>query len=139
MNDLSIRLMEVSELPYVKSTWLKHYKEHSEFARPIRYSVYYPAHSKIVDRILSKPQTLCVIATHIDEPEVILGFLVFERLNPIVVHYAYVVSRARGLGVAKAMMKETQIGEAFTFTHRTTDAKTIQAKYANLTYDPYNL
>jgi hypothetical protein len=131
--------MQPSELAYVKATWLKHYKEHSDFARPIRDSVYYPAHSRIVDHILRKPQTRAIIAAHIDEPDVILGFLVYEMMDPVVIHYAYVMSRARQLGVATAMLKAAEIEPSFVFTHRTPDAKAIQAKNPNLTYDPYRL
>lgn len=134
MTDLQVRYMQPSELAYVKATWLKHYKEHSEFARPIRDSVYYPAHSRIVDHILKRARV--AIAAHMDEPDVIMGFLVFE---PALIHYAYVVSRARMLGVATEMLKAAGISNEFSFTHRTQDAKALQAKNPHMTYDPYRL
>lgn len=139
MTDLQVRIMQPGDLAYVKATWLKHYKEHSEFARPIRDSIYYPAHSRIVDHILRKPATRCVVASHMDEPDVILGFLVFEVSAPPVIHYAYVVSRARKLGVATEMMRAMEIQDTFIFTHRTPDAKTIQSNNPHMTYDPYRI
>lgn len=139
MTDLQIRLMQPSELAYVKATWLKHYKEHSDFAKPIRDSVYYPAHSRLVDQILTKRNSIVLIAAHVDEPDVILGFLVYEYFDEAVIHYAYVVSRARKLGVATAMLKAADISDRFTFTHRTPDAKAIQTNNPNMTYDPYRM
>jgi hypothetical protein len=131
--------MQSSELAYVKATWLKHYKEHSDFARPIRDSIYYPAHSRLVDHILSKRNSIVLIAAHVDEPEVILGFLVYEYFDHAVIHYAYVIARARKLGVATAMLKAAEISDNFVFTHRTPDAKAIQAGNPHMTYDPYRI
>lgn len=137
MTDLLVRIMQPSEFVYVKATWLKHYKEHSEFARPIRDSIYFPAHSKVVDRILKRARV--AIASHIDEPDVILGFLVYEHFDLPVIHYAYVVNRARKLGVATEMLKAVKISDTFLFTHRTPDAKALQVKNPHMTYDPYRI
>lgn len=139
MTDLLIRPMQPSELAYVKATWLKHYKENSEFAKPIRDSIFFPAHSQIVDNILKRHSTGVLICSHHDEPDIILGFLVYELERSPTIHYAYVIARARMMRLASEMLRAAEIGTDFTFTHRTQDAKAIQLKYSGMTYDPYRL
>lgn len=138
MSDLIIRPMQIDDLPFVKSTWLRHYKDHSDFAKPIRNSLFFPRHSKIIDQILMRENTEALIASHIDEPDVILGFLIHETQDVPVIHYAYVVEKARGLGVGREMIEHSKLTRtSCAYTHRTTDAKSISRKYETLTYDPY--
>jgi ribosomal protein S18 acetylase RimI-like enzyme len=133
LTDLIIREITPEDYPFVKATWLRHFKEHGYYTKFIRNSVYFENHAKIVDSIISKGTTL--IASHVDEPEIILGFLVYQ---PGVIHYAYVISKARRLGVGKELLAASGLFE-FTYTHRTEDAASYHANHPGLTYNPYLL
>lgn len=137
MNDITIRGMEPSDYPFVKSTWLKNYRAQSDFAKPIRTSVYFGAHAKIADHILSRAETL--VAVHVNEPDVILGFIVFEPHETPVVHYTYVIEKARRLGIGRELFQAAGIGPVLHYTHRTRDAKALSARFPEMTYNPYLL
>lgn len=129
--------MTEGDYPFVKATWLRNYREQSEFARPIRKHVYFDMHGKVVDAILARAKTL--IAYHPDEPEVVLGFIVHEDRPGPVVHYAYVIEKARRMGIGRDLYQTAGLPESSSFTHRTRDAASISARHTELTYNPYLL
>lgn len=137
MDDLKTRPMTEGDYPFVKATWLRNYREQSEFARPIRKHVYFDMHGRVVDAILARAKTL--IAYHAAEPEVVLGFIVHEERMGPVVHYAYVVEKARRMGIGRDLFQGAGLTDTASFTHRTRDAAAISARHSDLTYNPYLL
>lgn len=78
-----------------------------------------------------------MIAHPVDEPDVIIGYMVFEppEENPLV-HFIYVKKPFREMGVANTLIKGTEIGNAV-FTHWTNEMHWITRKYPGLVFDPY--
>lgn len=140
MEGLKIRPMRDGDMEFVKSSWLKNYKNSSSFAKRITHDVFFKWHGAIVDSILARPQTEILIATLPDEEGVILGFFVVEKQGlSRVAHYLFVRREWRKLGLARALI-EASGDSAFVFTHWTDPMDSISnRKDITLVYDPYRL
>ena len=127
-------------VPFVLSSWLKTYKYSSPFARRIRNEIYYKRHHAIATAILNRASTKVYIATPKGEPDVYLGYLVIERSAFAVIHFCYVKTSFRRLGIMSALLKAARIvPEGSRYTHRTYDVDWLDDKYPGLIHDPYLL
>jgi hypothetical protein len=79
------------------------------------------------------------VAHPIDDPDIILGFLVFEgtKEDPII-HFIFVKRAFRNMGVGGSLLRGLDLSRAF-FTHFTRDVDWILKKYPSMKYDPYAL
>jgi hypothetical protein len=149
--DILIRPVSDDDVSFIYQSWLKQYRERSRFASPIHPKIYYDRHHKVVERIIAMPATQVLICTPKESPETILGYLVFTRngLAPII-HFVYVKSTFRRLGIASALFKKAKIDpDQCVYTHRVdkrsvlddgtsvSDFDWIQKRFPNLLYDPY--
>lgn len=139
MTDISIRSHRDSDLPFIFNSWLKSYKTRSQFARRITDEVFYQWHKRVIERILGR-EALVLVATPSDDSNTILGYLVMERQGEqAVIHFAYVKTSFRKLGIAKQLMGiDIRPNERVEFTHWTRDMDWAQEKF-KLTYNPYRL
>lgn len=140
---------------YIYSTWLMQCK-HSYFAKRIKYPIYFKEHQKIIDHLMSKPSVKILIASPKNEADIISGYLAYEQKEEYpVVHFVYVKSIFRKLGIAKLLLKEANINiNSIRFTHFTypqIDHRTgkeyenaytaddLIKKYPDMIYNPYLL
>lgn len=114
--------VEPSELNFILHSWKKSYRE----ACPdIRTDDYYRLQGAVCDEILSRFPTILVART---SDGVALGWVLAESTElGLVVHYLYVKSRGRRLGVAKALLSAVlnevdEGGDALLYTHKTRTA-----------------
>ena len=106
----AIRALRPSDLSFIYATWLRQIVmgycvglEPSTSSRAV-----YHRHKRIIDGILSRSATL--VATLPDDSDVILGYLVVEKLadpdaRPVI-HWAYTKGPWRGMGVARLLFGE---------------------------------
>jgi hypothetical protein len=59
------------------------------------------------------------VANSIENPDVTLGYIVYER--GFIIHYIYVKLAFRRFGIAKELFLKAEIPNNFKFTHRTND------------------
>lgn len=131
----AIRPASGSDLNFLYSTWLNSYRCDSKIGKSTKKSVYFGEYYSVVDSILEKAKTL--IACLSEEPNVIVGFLVFE---PQVLHYCFTKESFRGLGVARSLYDRAFGGAGALFhTHKTRQAEPILEKLPALTYNPFLL
>lgn len=101
----------------VYSSWIKSYR-HSEAAHKLPNGVYEPFQRDVIHRLLAAPGTCVYVARPTDWPDGVLGWVCAE---PGVMHYAYVKSPYRRLGLGRTLLAYAaeQLGEAFTaYTHK---------------------
>lgn len=139
MNELKqsllIRPAEPQDKNFIFKSWLEVYKSESRFGRDISSHVFYPFHQRVIERIVSRPQTQILVASPKDDPFLICGFLVFEGN---VIHYAYTRKAFRRMGVARALVEHTGIDPlTITFTHQTFDLLSLRDRIPSATYNPY--
>lgn len=138
--EVIVRPMIEEDYNFVIQSWLKSYKHNSYFCKRIRDNIYYKYHHKVITQILARASTSVLIA--IDPVEkVILGYLVTEKFeNKDLVHYAYVKTSFRDLGIGGSLLKESGINPfEVLFSHWTKDTDGLIEKYKGATYVPYLL
>lgn len=140
---IQVREFLQPDADFIYSSWLNSYKNDSSFARKIARSVFFKWHKKIVELILNRPTTKVMIACFEETPEVILGYLVYERQTDLpVVHFAYVKKDYRQQGIANTLLKSQNLDlNQCLFSHWTDsiyDFK-FKEKYPKMMYDPYRI
>jgi hypothetical protein len=127
-----IRPARPLDIPFIYETWLKSYKHDSAFGKSVRSSVFFPAYGEVIDNILLSSTT--IIACHPEEPDIILGYLVY---SPTILHYVFVKEAFRGLGIARTLYETAQVPT--TLSHRTGSVQDILARHSELVYNPFVL
>lgn len=103
---------------FIYDTWLKGLYFGNEQNKKMKPSVYFDYHRKIIDMILGSVKTMVKIVCLKEDPEVVLGYSVFEDH---ILHYIFIKHAWRGIGLTKYLLPEklehmthtTPIGESF--------------------------
>lgn len=138
---IHVRPLEEEDLPFIFSSWLRSYRA-SAFAKRIKKDVYFLWHQLVVERILARPSVSTIVACLDGHPDVILGFIVFEKVKdePKIIHYAFVKESFRRMGITKTLMIGTGIRGPFFFSHWTYALDPIFDKnQERMIYDPYRI
>lgn len=137
MKEIGIRDAQAWDESFIYATWLNSYKNNSPHAKRIRHDVFFKNHHDIVEKILADERTKVLIATLKDDPNVTLGYAVF---NSDTIHYLFVKEAWRQLGIAKALVEAGGPSLApVKFTHWTYIIGDMVLKYPDFIYNPYDV
>ena len=129
-----VRRIQLDDMGFIFSTWLKHYKQHSAITKNISNSVYYAKQHRIIERILAR--SLTVVAHPPEQPAVILGYAVLEMARPNIIHWVYVKGPWRRFGIAKALLGGLDYTHC-SFSHWTHDIDPFRNRWPQAVYDPF--
>jgi len=133
-----IRPANQGDVPFIFNSWLKSYNHHAIYPFRIPTEIYYKAHHDIVERIL-KSNTVLIACDAKDETS-IYGYIVAGLTSGIpTIHYVYVKSLFRKLGIATALMNclDANMDYAILISHMSKAfEKSFQTK-GNFIYNPY--
>lgn len=122
-----IRDAKPEDLPWIYSTWLEGYREHTTDRRvtscpPVEF---FPRWRALSQRLLAVSRV--AIASHEADPTVICGWLCWMPGRPPRVHYVHVRRSMRRLGVATSLMGHAKIdrGSPVLYSHRTEDSDAL--------------
>lgn len=128
-----------ADLPFIFSSWLDSYANSSPLTVNILKSVFHREHRKVIDRLLREEAIQVVVICLDDDPNVICGFLVFEQ-DPEILHYAYIKSAFRRLGIMTGAFKMLGVDAGkTTCTHWTYLLSQLKPKWPKLIFNPYLL
>jgi GNAT superfamily N-acetyltransferase len=131
----TFRLPTGADVPFIYSTWANSMRYSSVLGKSCRNTIFFKEYTKVIDRILSQPDTETLIACFPEQPTVIFGYIVFQ--GPII-HYVFVKEAFQKQGIAKSLVAVA--GKAFdTYTHKTFILKHILERFPELTYNPFHL
>lgn len=136
---ISIREANEGDLHFVFSSWLKSYRSSGWGCKFVDNTIYFTEQHKLVERLLKRCTTL--IATDPADPATIYGYVVFEKIDGILVfHYCYTKHTFRAMGVLRQLLKsmDHDWNMAGLYTHMTKLFDRLSLKY-NLVYHPYIL
>lgn len=137
--DILLRGVTQEDWAYLYATWLKHYKFSSDFAKRIPHSIFFHKHHLLIGSILRKKETVTLIAYPKDSPEIIVGYITYEKPSTRpVIHFIYVKRAFRKMGVARELIEVLDLSRGV-FTHWTEDTDWIVRKVPSLQYDPYSI
>jgi hypothetical protein len=122
-----------TDLPFIMNSWLRSWRD-SDFAKLMKNEVFYENYEPFIKGILQRANVL--VACSVDDPDQIFGYIVYE--NPQIVHYVYVKTVYKKLGLAKSLFKRTvDITKPIVVTHANDYYEAVKGKYTNLIYNPF--
>lgn len=129
--DFNLRAPGETDVGFIKSTWLRDFQEHSQFARKIATADYAQFHRLLVDRILSRARAL--VAFDVADPRVLWGHVVWE---PGILHYLFVKRPFRNARLGTALYEAAGCPDVF--THLTFAGESVwRTKVPGLRFVPY--
>lgn len=131
--EIHIRGLDKGDVNYIYSTWLNgFYFGSTRPKNPATKNTEFHFQNEVVKTILDNPNTFVAIACLRSEPDVIIGYSVFEtKDNSVTLHWVFVKEAWRRLGVA-TMIVPKEVNEV---THLTKLAKAIKPHKWN--YNPF--
>lgn len=133
MIDCKIRNLQKEDEPFIYSTWLKHYREESDFGKSMPNTVFFKGHHNVINNLLLTSDT--IIAHDPEDEQVIWGYLVFEKG---IIHWVYVKGRFWRNEIAKTMINSASIDlQTVNYSHKTYLASKLLEKYTQAVYNPY--
>ena len=133
--DFELRDAGPDDIPFVRSTWLRDYRERSSFARRIADSEYQTFHRLLLDRISSRART--VVAFDAQAPEVLWGWACAE---PHVLHYVFVKRPFRNMKLGAQLLHAVGFNDGDYYTHMTYAWEgLVRQKYPGAQFSPYRI
>lgn len=129
-----IRAATGSDLPFIYSSWLKSMRNGSSLGKYCPGSVFFFEYPRIIDQILSHPDTQVRLACWISEPTIFFGYLVSQGTT---LHYGFVKEEFRQFGIMKSLIREA--GTPKFYTHQTFMVQSIMKKHPEIVYNPFKL
>lgn len=137
--EIAIRNYIDSDYSFILNSWLLSYRDGNEFVEAIPKDVYFKFHHQVIDGILKRQSSEVLVATAIDDTDLIYGYAVFERISTYkIMHYTYVKRTFSQFGIASALIERApfNIKDKVYASHLTHKGSKIIAKFG-LTYCPY--
>lgn len=120
-----------SDKAFILATWLRALRFGNSWYNLIDAKVYYAVYHAVLENLLAKSTTTIRVACLKDDPEVILGFSVYESPR---LHWVYIKQAWRKLGIARALVPK----EITVVSHLTEPGKAIMLK-KKLIFNPFLL
>lgn len=128
---LLVRSASQDDLPFFYSTWLKGLRWGNPMFELIEQEKYFKNYTKVIDMLLERPNTEVRVAVLKDDPEIILGYSIFEEGR---LHWVHVKKAWRRMGIAKMLVPET----CTEFSHVTeTGKRIIDRSDRKMTFNPF--
>jgi hypothetical protein len=128
---ISFREPEENDLNFIFSSWKQSLRDGNPFYSAIDHDVYFEKSEPVIQSILSRPDCRVKIACLKDDPEVILGYCVFENK---IVHWVYIKEVWRRIGLSSDLLPK----DFDTTTHFTDRGlKILLKKYPNVKFNPF--
>lgn len=118
---------EKTDRGYVISTWITSHRDGS----PIPRHLHAAHHDKVVEIILSRPTVKLRMACSVEHPTTLCGWVCVEDRH---VHYAYVPHTMRGVGIARALIRNALGGYP-----QNIDVTSFVRRHPRYKYNPYIL
>lgn len=121
MDLIFIRPAVMADKPFILSTWLKGLRFGNIWYRLIDDKIYFRVYHAVIEKLISTPGVTIKVACLKDDPEVILGYVVYQGDK---VHWVQVKKAWRNIGIARALTPS----EITTTTHLTEVGRSIFLK-----------
>lgn len=114
---------------FILATWLRGLRYGNDWFELIEPTAYFETYHKVIESLLAKPEVKVLVSCLKDDPEIILGYSVFEGPR---LHWVFVKKPWRMIGIAKSIVPvETSIA-----THVTVIGRSIMQKH-KVVFNPF--
>lgn len=100
---LAARPLESGDAEYVLRSWMDSYLE-SPCNKGTKHGLYFRNQAELIRSILGNPATTALAAEVKGVPGEIAGWVVFERHDPVIVHWLFVRPIYRHFGIGRALL-----------------------------------
>lgn len=128
---IAIRDAVDADKPFILATWLRGLRFGNDWFLTIDPKAYFKSYHDVIANIINKSHTTIKIACLKEDPNVILGYCVY---NNNAIHWVFVKKAWRSIGIAKNLVPEN----IKTVTHITDVGKSITIK-KGYTFNPFAL
>lgn len=115
---------------FIFSTWLRGLYYGDSWFSDIPKGIFMENYHRVVEALLDAKSTAVKVACLKDTPDIILGYAVYSNTSPVV-HYVFVKSAWRKVGLAKSLCPPAP----FSVTHLTKVGKIV--KPVNCPFNPF--
>lgn len=126
---LTIRDKHDADINFIMATWLRGLRYGNDWFELIESNAYYDNYHKFIENLLAKPNVTVKISCLKEDPEVILGYSVFEGNTA---HFVFVKKSWRNIGIAKSLLPESTNRA----THITKPVIEIMRRY-KISFNPF--
>lgn len=128
---VTVRERSPGDFNFIKATWIRALRFGNPWFAKTEGTSYYKAYSRIIDSLLSLPETNVAVACLSDEPDVILGYSVYRGST---LDFVYVKAKWRKIGIGNSLVPNN-INKV---THLTEIGRAIlDEKYPDIKFDPW--
>lgn len=128
---VSIRDATASDKNFIFATWLRGLRYGNDWFALIEPTAYYASYNNFIHGLLTKPGTVVKVACLLDDPDVVLGYAVYE--GPVL-HWVFVKKAWRGIGLAKSLVpNNTKV-----VSHLTVLGRNILKKHPQVQFNPFS-
>ena len=115
---LLIREADVSDIPFILDSWLRHYVDFRDKRMPSDH-VWFKSYRPVVENLLQKCSVK--VAAYSEQPHQIFGYIVYDKESPIL-HWIFVKKIMQEMGIATKLI-DSALGKKTNFivTHFTSD------------------
>ncbi len=119
---------------FIYSSWSNSYRYGSAMGKSCKNKIFYPNFAKVINSILSKPNTQVIVAVNKEDPLVIFGYVITQ---PGIIHYVFVKEAFRSFGIGRALYDAC--GEIDFYTFKTFSLTPILREYGKelINYNPF--
>lgn len=133
---VKIRDAEEKDFPFIFNSWLRSYKTYQD-VKSVPDEMYYKGQHKVIEDTLLVSNIS--IAYHVDDPDHILGYIVYEYEEPTtsIIHWVFVKKPFREHGIARKLWSHATDGTGMVIhTHNSYQSIKIKDKIKSH-YNPY--
>lgn len=130
--EILIRSADPDDHAFIYSSWLKSYLVDRPDTQHLRADIYYPSQHRVITGVLASQPVL--IATPVDQPGVILAYLVH---GDAIVWYAYTKQPFRRLGLQRLLAGRAELLDGFSFNAFTRPGIAAVRNDPRAIYNPY--
>lgn len=98
---IATRAILPSDRGLIFSTWLKGLRYANDWFKHIDQDAYFHHYQQVLESYFNRPDINCSVACLREDPDVILGYAVYE---PHVLHWVFVKPAWRRIGIAKMLV-----------------------------------
>lgn len=127
---IDFRAATSADKSFILATWLRGLRFGNDWFRLIDANSYFSTYHALIETILNRPNITVKVACLKEDPEVVLGYSVYENNR---LDWVYVKKAWRSIGIAKTLTPEN----VTTVSHLTTIGRSILLKYPKVVFNPF--
>ncbi len=129
---IAVRDFLPGDKSFILATWLRGLRYGNDWFLAIDSSSYFTTYHRVLEQLLSSPNSTIKVACLKDDTDVILGYSVYKRDR---LDWLFVKKAWRGIGIAKQLVPN----DIKVVTHLTTVGRSILSKSPNIIFNPFSL